>query len=775
MLTNRLRLVPEVTTAHATCPLCEATCGLEFKVSGDEVQAVRGDEADVLSHGFICPKGASIAALEADLDRIRTPLIKRNGHFEKASWDEAFAEIDRRLPPILEESGRNAVGVYVGNPAAHNMGALLYGRVLYKALGTRNIFTATTVDQMPKQVACAHMFGGALSVPIPDVDRTEHLLILGANPMASNGSLMTAPDMRGRLRGIRSRGGKIVVIDPRRSRTAEEADEHHFIRPGTDALLLLAMVNTLFDESLVDVGALGEHLNGLDEVRAAAEPYTAEAAAGPTGIGAEEIRRMARELAAADRAAVYGRIGTCTQEFGTHASWLVDVLNVLTGNLDREGGAMFTQAAAGQGNSSGEPGRGRGFLPGRWASRVRGLPESFGELPVACLAEEIETPGEDQIRAMVTMAGNPALSTPDSERVDRALDSLDFMVCLDVYVNETTRHADVILPGPSPLRRPHYDVALYQLAIRNVANYSPPVLEPDPALPDEWRSILRMTGIVTGQGPDADVEAIDDFVAGEAVKRELGMPGSRLAGRDPAELLGALEPRRGPERLLDLMLRAGPYGDRFGEDPDGLTLERLEQSPHGIDLGPMTPRLPGSLRTPSGRIELAPEPIIADLPRLETALGRTANGHMVLVGRRSLRSNNSWMHNVPRLVSGPPRCTAHVNPDDAERLGLADGEPARVSSDAGAIEIPVEVTDAVMPGVVSIPHGWGHDGEGVELRVAREHAGSNSNVLARSDLIDPLSGNAVLNGIPVELSPAGRRTEAPGTPATVAGAAPPKT
>jgi anaerobic selenocysteine-containing dehydrogenase len=745
--------VTEVTTAYATCPLCEATCGLELQLSGEAVTSVRGDDADVFSAGFVCPKGASVAALESDPDRIRTPLIKRDGRFVEASWDEAFAEIDRRLPQILEQHGRDSVGVYVGNPAAHNMAALFYGRVLFKALGTRNIFTATTVDQMPKQVSCAHMFGGALSVPVPDVDRTEHLLILGANPLASNGSLMSAPDMRGRLRGIRERGGKVVVIDPRRTRTAEEADEHHFIRPGTDALLLMAMANVLFAEDLVELGGLAEHLEGLEQVHAAVEPFTPEAAEGPTGIAATEIARMARELAAAERGAVYGRIGTCTQEFGTLASWLVDVLNVLTGNLDREGGAMFTEAAAGQSNSSGEPGRGRGFLPGRWASRVRGLPEAFGELPVACLAEEIETPGEGQIRAMLTMAGNPALSTPDSGRLDRALASLDFMVCLDVYVNETTRHADVILPGPSSLRRPHYDVALYQLAIRNVANYSPPVLPPDPALPDEWRNILRLTGIVTGQGPEADVDAIDDFVAAEAVKREVGTPGSRLAGRDPGELLEELAPRTGPERLLDLMLRAGPYGDRFGEDLGGLTLARLEDSPHGIDLGPLRPRLPGALRTASGKVELAPEPILADLPRLREALGRSVNGGMVLVGRRNLRSNNSWMHNVPRLVSGPPQCTAHVNPDDAERLGLADGEAARVSSEAGSIEVPVEVTDAVMPGVVSIPHGWGHDGEGVELSVAREHAGSNSNVLARSDLVDPLSGNAVLNGIPVKLEP----------------------
>src|SRR5918999_5080147 len=407
----RIGPVPEpATTRYATCPLCEATCGLEFTVAGGEVTRIRGDEDDVFSKGFIFPKGASLAALDSDRDRVRTPLVKRDGRFERASWDEAFAEIDRRLPPLLEEHGRDAVAVYVGNPAAHNFSSILYGRVLLKALGTKNIYTASTVDQMPKQVATGHMFGAGLSVPIPDVDRTDHMLILGANPLHSNGSLMTAPDMRGRLRAIRARGGRVVVIDPRRTRTAEEADEHHFIRPGSDALLLFAMVNVLFAEGLVEPGRLVEHLNGIDEVRAAAQPFTPEAVAPATGISAAEIRRMARELAAAERAAVYGRIGTCTQEFGTLASWLVDVLNALTGNLDREGGAMFPRAAAGARNTSGESGRGRGFKVGRWRSRVRDLPEVVGELPVATLADEIETPGEGQVRALVTVAGNPTRS-----------------------------------------------------------------------------------------------------------------------------------------------------------------------------------------------------------------------------------------------------------------------------------------------------------------------------------------------------------------------------
>jgi anaerobic selenocysteine-containing dehydrogenase len=742
------------TTVYGTCPLCEATCGLELRVSQDgELLGVRGDREDVFSHGFICPKGGSLKALQEDPDRLRTPRVRRGGRLVEATWDEAFAEIDRRLPPLVDSHGRDAVAVYLGNPVVHNLSLLLYARVLLKALGTRNIYSASTVDQMPKQVAAGLMFGTMLSVPIPDVDRTDHLLILGANPLASNGSLMTAPDMRGRLRRIRERGGKIVVIDPRRSRTAEHADEHHFIRPGTDALLLAALVHTLLDEELAAPGRLAEHANGVDEVRALAPAFPPERVADACGIPAPEIRRMARELAGAPRAAVYGRIGTCTQEFGTLASWLVDVLNFLTGNLDEPGGAMFTRAAAGQSNTQGPSGLGRGVTLGRWASRVRGLPEVYGELPVACLAEEIDTPGEGQVRALITIAGNPGLSTPSSARLSDAMSGLDLMVSLDVYVNETTRHADVILPGPTPLEHAHYDLAFYQLAVRNIANFTPPVLPPDPSAPQEWETLLRLTGIVAGQGADADVDAIDQIVAAEAVRREVTRSEGQLAGRDPDEVMTALQERRGPERLLDLLLRAGPYGDAFGDRPNGLTLAALEAAPHGIDLGPLQPRVPEVLRTPSGRIELAPEPIVADVERLRAALDRERNGGMVLIGRRQLRSNNSWMHNLEPLVKGKESCTAHVHPDDAARLGVTDGARASVRSRVGEIDIQVEITDAVMPGVVSIPHGWGHHVEGLRMSVATAHPGANSNALADETLIDEVSGNAVLNGIPVELEP----------------------
>ena len=747
-------------TSYRVCPLCEATCGLEIRTRGREVVGIRGDDDDVFSRGFICPKAYALKELDADPDRLRAPLVRRNGTLEPATWDEAFAEIERRLGAVIRERGRDAVAVYLGNPSVHSLALSLYGAVFVRALGTKNVFSASTVDQMPKQVAVGLMFGTMLSTPVPDLDRTDYLLMLGANPFVSNGSLMTAPDVPGRLRAIRQRGGRVVVVDPRRTRTATEASEHHFIRPGTDAYFLFAIVHTLFAEGLVRLGRMAEHTVGVERAEALARPFAPEVVARRCGIDAATIRRLARELATTERAAVYGRIGTCTQEFGTLASWLVDVINLLTGHLDELGGAMFTRAATGSPHTRGTPGKGKGVRLGRRRSRVREAPEVYGELPCACLAEEIETPGDGQIRALVTVAGNPVLSTPNGERLDRALDTLEFMVSLDIYVNETTRHADVVLPGLSPLEQSHYDVILRQLAIRNVATYSPATFEPPADQVPEWRTLLRLAAIAAGQGDGADVDALDDFVVAQRVEQDVAAPASPIHRRNPAEILAALAPRRGPERLLDLMLRTGPYGDAFGAKSDGLTLAHLEARPHGIDLGPLEPRIPEVLRTPSGKIELAPEPIVADVERLRAALddGASANGKMVLIGRRDLRSNNSWMHNLHVLVKGNPRCTAQMNPADAARLGIADGDVTRVTSRVGTIELPAEVTDTVMPGVVSIPHGWGHDLRGVRLKVAAEHAGANSNRLADELALDPLSGNAVLNGLPVAVeraTPAG--------------------
>jgi anaerobic selenocysteine-containing dehydrogenase len=743
--------------AFRTCPLCEAGCGLEITLHGTNgsprVGRIRGDRDDVFSHGFICPKGSTLRQLHEDPDWLRRPMVKRDGGFVPVSWDEAFAEVERRLLPIIERLGRDAVGIYVGNPNAHSLAGLIYLRPLIRALGTTNVFSASTVDQRPKEVASGLMFGGGLTVPVPDVDRTDFLLMLGANPYASNGSLATAPDWPGRIEALLARGGRLVVVDPRRSQTAAVASEHLPIRAGADPFLLMALVNVLAADALIDLGATEPYVAGVDEVVRLAEPFTPEAVSPVTGLPADAIRRLAHELAGAPSACVYGRIGTTTAEFGTLTSWLVDVLNTLTGNLDRPGGAMFTRAAAGASNTRGTPRYGRGLELHRRRSRVRGLGETLGELPAACLAEEIDTPGDGQIRAMVTVGGNPVVSTPNAGRLDAALAGLEFMVAVDPYINETTRHADVIMPVPSALQRPHYDLALLQLGLRNVANYSPAVLPLDQGQPDEWHVLARLALVAQGMGSDADPGIVDELVLRTLVDAAVGDETSQLAGRDADEIVALLGERTGPERIIDLMLRTGPYGEGFGADPDGLTLDVLLANPHGVDLGPLEPRLPDVLRTPSGMVELAPEPIVADVDRLRAALDRPAGG-LSLIGRRDLRSNNSWMHNVEVLVKGKPRCTLHVNPGDAERLGLADGEPAEVRSRAGTVTIAVEVTDAIRPGVVSIPHGWGHDMPGVELAVARRYPGVNSNVLADEELIDPVSGTAVLNGIPVEVAPA---------------------
>src|SRR6266436_4390789 len=605
-------------TSYATCPLCEATCGLEIVTRDREIISIRGDAQDVFSHGYICPKAYSLKELHADRDRIREPMVRRGDKWLSVSWDDAFAEVEAGLSPLLQQHGRDALAIYAGNPNAHNLASLIYLPVLLHAAGTHNIFSASTVDQMPKQVAAAMMFGTMLSIPVPDLERTEYLLLLGANPLVSNGSLMTAPDMRGRLRKLRQRGGKVVVIDPYRTRTAQEADEHHFIRPGHDAHFLFALVHTLFAEGLVAPGKLSNHIAGFEQVRVLAEPFTPENVADACGIAAPVIRCIARELAATPRAAVYGRIGTCTQAFGTLTSWLVDVLNVLTGNLDREGGAMFPKAAAGARNATGTPGKGRGVRFGRWKSRVRGLPEFYGELPASCLAEEIDTPGEGQVQALITLAGNPALSTPNGHRLQQALGKLKYMVSVDIYLNETTRRANVILPPPPALSRSHYDLALYQLAVHNVAHYSPPVIEREPGALDEWELFLRLAGILAGQGSDADLHAVDDLVVTTLIQREVTTAGSNIENRDAGELLETLKPRRGPERMLDFLLRSGPYGDAFGRQ-DGISLATLEVESHGVDLGPLQPRIPEVLRTPSGKIELAPQPIVDDVARLRTS------------------------------------------------------------------------------------------------------------------------------------------------------------
>ncbi|MEU3276488.1 molybdopterin oxidoreductase family protein [Streptomyces antibioticus] len=739
-------------TALRICPLCEATCGLTLTLEGTTVTGARGDRDDVFSKGFICPKGASFAAVDGDPDRLRTPLVRRDGELREATWSEAFDAVAAGIRPLIERYGPHAVGVVLGNPNVHTVAGALYPPLLVAGIGTRSLFTASTVDQMPKHVSSGLLFGDANAIPVPDLDRTGHLLLIGANPLESNGSLCTAPDFPGRLRALKARGGTLTVIDPRRTRTARLADRHVGIRPGTDALLLAAMAHTLFEEDLTDLGALTGHVEGLDELRAAMADFTPEAVAPACDVEAAVIRTLARELAAAPTAAVYGRIGSCTVPHGTLGSWLVDVLNILTGNLDRPGGALFPQAATDR--TPRPAGPGRGFRLGRWHSRVGRHPEAKGELPLSALAEEIDTATEDgePIRALLVVAANPVLSAPDGDRLDKALGSLDFMVSVDPYLNETARHADVVLPPPPPSQSPHHDFAFNTLAVRNQVRYNRPAVPLEDGRMPETEILARLVLAVTGMH-GADPAAVDDLVIGRTLGKAVTEAHSPVHGRDPEELAALLTGDNGPERRLDLMLRLGPYGDGFEADPDGLTLDRLLGHPHGIDLGPLRPRLPQPLKTRSGRVELLPAPIADDLPRLRRALRERPAG-LVLVGRRHLRSNNSWLHNVPALTGGTNRCTLHIHPEDAERLGLRDGGAVRVKGAGGEVTAPVEITDSVRRGVVSLPHGWGHDRPGTRLAHAAGDPGVNVNQLLDGSLLDPLSGNAVLNGIPVSLTPA---------------------
>jgi len=746
-------------TAIRTCPLCEAGCGLELTITGDagrgagteQVKVIRGDKDDVFSAGFICPKGTTLGHLHADPDWLRSPMVKQDGAFVPVTWDEAFATIEQGLMPLIAEHGRDAVAVYLGNPGAHSLAPMLYNRSLLKSLGSRNRFSASTVDQRPKEISAAMMFG-SVTVPVPDLDRTDFLLMLGANPYASNGSLCTAPDFPGRLERLQARGGTVVVVDPRRSETVAKADQHVAIRPGTDAHLLAGLVHVMFSEGLADPGEVGANCKGFDDLEELVSDFDPASVAAVCGIDTDVIVELARNLANAPTAAVYGRIGTCTQEFGTLASWLVDVVNVCSGNLDRVGGAMFAKGAVGQPSTKGAPGRGRGFAMARVRSRVSGAPESLGEFPVTALPEEIETEGEGQVRALITVAGNPVSSNPNSGRLDAAIASLDFMVCVDPYINETTRHADVILPPPTSLQKSHYDLALLNFAVHNVANYSPPVFPLEETQMDEATIMLRLAALVGGAGFHADTAAIDDDIARSMLASAVRDDHGKVAGREVEDLFEMLGDRSGPERLLDIMLRTGPYGDGFGADPEGLTLAALEAEPHGIDLGPLEPgRVPANLRTPDGLIDLTPPPLVADFERLVASLARAWDDSMVLVGRRHVRSNNSWMHNIKVLTKGKNRCTLQIHPDDASERGIADGADTTVASRVGRVTLPAEITDGIRRGVVSIPHGFGQDLPGVQLEVATAYAGVNTNLLTDEYFRDELSGNIALNGVPVEV------------------------
>jgi anaerobic selenocysteine-containing dehydrogenase len=732
-----------------TCPLCEAMCGLEIHVEDGRVASIRGNRDDTWSHGHICPKGATLGALHDDPDRIRRPMIKVDGQWQEVSWDVAFRRCTELLAPVIEKYGIGAVTCYTGNPLAHSFSLGRYTGVLLGMSGIPLSYSPGTVDQWPKNLSSHLMFGGWWSFPVPDIERTDMLIVMGANPAASQGSLLAAPNVMGIIDSIRKRG-KVIVIDPVRTATAARADEWLPITPGTDAALLLAVVHTLFAENLVELGGVEPHIDGVDRMRQVAAEWSPERVASATGITADRVRSLARELAGTERAVVYGRIGLCNQEFGSLASWLVDVVNILTGHFDTPGGSMFPRAAAWSVTVQPIPGLEDGAPEfGRYRTRVRGAKEVLGQVPVSCLAEEIATPGEGQLRALITVAGNPVLSTPAGHRLDEVLPTLDAMISVDLWLNETTRHADVILPAPSPLEQPHHDDLILNFAINSIANYSPPVFAPeDPDRPEEWEILIRLTGLCTGTpAEDVDVAAIDDGFF-DYMAFTQGLDGATIRRHyDSIGLAG------GPERILDFTLRTGPFGDRYGENRDGVTLDTLKAQPNGINFGPMVPQVPEILGTADHKIRLAPQYLLDDLPRLAERLDR-ARDELVLVSRRHLRSNNSWLHNVGPLMKGKDRCTLLMHGNDATRRGVTTGDLVTVTSSGGQIEVPVEVTGEIMPGVVSMPHGWGHGKPGTRMAIANDSPGVNTNILSPPTFIDEPSGNGALNGIPVTVTPA---------------------
>lgn len=729
-----------------TCPLCEAMCGLEITVSEGRVSRIRPDPEDAWSKGHICPKGASLAGLHDDPDRLRRPVIKVDGQWQEVSWDTAFRRCTELLTPVIQEHGIGAVAAYIGNPSAHTFSLGRYVGVILGLSGIPISYSSGTVDQWPKNLTSHLMYGGWWSIPVPDVERSDLMVIMGANPAASQGSLLAAPDVMGLIDSIRKRG-KVIVIDPVRTQTVARADEWLPIIPGTDAALLMALVHTLFDEDLIDLGSLEAHLDGVEVLRGVSAEWPPERVTTVTGVPADRIRELARELTATDRAVVYGRIGLCNQEFGSLASWLVDVVNILTGNFDTPGGLMFPRSAAWSMTTLPQPGLEDGKPEfGRWHTRVRGAKEVLGQAPVSCMVEEIETPGAGQLQALITIAGNPVLSTPSGDRLDEALPDLKAMISVDNWINETTRHADVILPGLSPLEQPHHDDLLLHFAINSFAKYSPPVFAPeDPDRPEEWEILIRLTGLCQGMPAESvDVAAIDDGFF-DYMAFTQGLDGATVrAGYQTG----------GPERMLDLTLRTGPFGDRYGENPDGITLEKLKAQPHGVNFGQMIPRVPEVLGTADRKIRLAPQYLLDDLPRLAERLDRAAD-ELVLVSRRHLRSNNSWLHNVPSLMKGKDRCTLLMHTDDARSRGLSSGDLVVVTSETGKLEVPVEVTDAILRGVVSMPHGWGHNRPGTRMSVANNAPGVNTNVLSPPNLLDAPSGNGVLNGFPVTVAHSG--------------------
>jgi anaerobic selenocysteine-containing dehydrogenase len=700
---------------YGVCSFCDASCGLAIEYQDGEVISIRGDKQNAFSRGHVCPKGLALKDLYNDPDRLRAPLRRTEAGWEQVSWEDALDEAGERIVAVQKKFGRDALALYYGNPTAGDYALLLVLLPFIKALRTKNIYSATSLDSLTRMLTSLWLYGSQAVMPVPDLERTRLLVIIGANPVVSHGSVMTAPDTKKRLQEIRERGGKIIVIDPRRTETAAIAQVHHFIRPGADALFLLAVIHALFEEGLADEGAIKGRIEGMDELQNIARGFPPSRVAAAVGMSAETIASLAREFAAEPKAVMYGRMGVSTQEFGSLATWLTDAVNIVAGKLDREGGYMFNTPAvdlAGLARLLKQP----GFF-NRWQSRVSGLPEFNGEFPVAALAEEMETPGPGQIKALITMAGNPSLSAPNARRLDAAFSKLDFMLAIDFYLNETTRHAHLILPPVSPLESDNYRILFYSMAVRNVAHYTPALFAKPPAARHNWEIPYQL------------MRRVDRHRGGMA----------RAAGAVKWPLLTLLNPRR----QLSLLLRLGAHR---------LSIARLLQHPHGLDLGPLEPRFDKVIATRDRALRLVPPAVVPDLKRLEARLDAAPAG-LLLISRRALKSMNSWMHNLPPLVQGKNQCTLQMNPADAARLGLEHGAPVTVSTRLGKIEVPLEVSDDLMPGVVSMPFGWGHGREGARLSVAARHPGVSMNDITDDALFDKVSGISVLDGIPVKVTP----------------------
>ncbi|MGY8898524.1 MAG: molybdopterin-dependent oxidoreductase [Paraglaciecola sp.] len=711
----------------STCTLCEAMCGIEVTTQGRDILSIAGDKKNPFSEGHVCPKAAALKDLYDDPQRLRQPVRRTENGFEPISWDEALDTVANNLHNIQTEHGKDAVGVYLGNPNAHNMGSILFGPYFYRALNTHNRYSATSVDQLPHHIVSRQMFGHQLQIPIGDIDHTDYFMIIGGNPLASNGSIMTVPHIKRRLKGIQKRGGKVVVIDPKKSETADISCDHHFIKPGSDVLLLLAMLHTLFAKDLVNVEELIEHAPDLLEVEQFVKAYPAQRVVDRVGISAQNIESMVSEFCKANSAFCYGRMGASVQAFGTLTQYLIMLFNMLSGNFNRRGGMMFTQPAADT-----LPHSGRGTM-GKYASRVRKLPAFAGEYPVAALSEEITTPGEGQIKAMVIGGGNPVLTTTNGKQLDNAFTQLDFVVAVDFYVTETSRHADIILPPVTALERDHYDVVFHNFAVRNSAKFSPALFTQEAGSKTDWQIYLGLA------------ERMD-----------------KLNGK-ATEHYATLWQKE-PTGVVDDMLKSG----RYSKGEHQLSIQTLLEHPHGIDLGPLQSELPEAIYHPDKKIHMAFDYFMGDLPRVEQHFfsdtspldARSANT-LDLIGRRHLKSNNSWLHNSPRMMKGlnsnekgqNPRCSAQIHPDDAQRFNIQDGQFIRVTSRVGQVDIVAELTEKIMPGVISIPHGWGHNKAGSNWALAEQHSGVSVNDLTDEMCLDELSGNAVLNGVPVTIEP----------------------